>query len=121
MVDETSRRLAGDEVDRLLTPVAPLGLPVPAYGGRSLPNLTRSVVEATSRPVEGDPPLVPSLEPAVDPFHGRRAEGPVVVLLVDGFGWYPFARWAESGSSAFAREWSRRARPITTVFPTTIR
>jgi len=106
------------EVRQLLEPRAPLGLPVPAYGGRSLPNVTSSVVRALGVELSGAMPIAPPLEDAVDPFHGRRAEGPVVVMLVDGFGGVPFAAWSREESPAGSR-WGTFARPITTVFPTT--
>ena len=108
-----------EEVAELLRPSGPRGLPRPAYGGRSVPNVTRSVADAVGARVDDAPELVPPLDPSVDPFQGRRAEGPVVVLLVDGFGWYPFDRWTGSGAGALASAWGSHARPITTVFPTT--
>ena len=79
-----------DEVRSLLKERRPLDLPVPAYGGRSVPNITRSVVEAIGATPEGDPPMLPPLAPDLDPFHGGAAEGPVVVLLVDALGWGAF-------------------------------
>ncbi len=99
--------------------VRPLGLPRPAYGGRSLPNVTRSVVEALNVRLKDGPPLAPPLAPDLDPFHGEAAEGPVVVLLIDALGWSVFAEEGEPGPSHAPLPWRDRARPITTVFPTT--
>lgn len=96
----------------------PLGLATPAYGGRSLPNLSRSIADAVggigARPSRE---LLPPLVPAVDPFDGRRAPGPVLHLLVDGLGWDAFVRWARR-SRPLAPAWTQRPTPITTVFPT---
>ncbi len=96
-----------------------LRLPVPAYGGRSLPNITRSVVDAVGASVEGGPPLVPPLARELDPFHGGTAEGPVVVVLVDALGWSAFAPPINAEPAHPSLPWADRARPITTVFPTT--
>jgi hypothetical protein len=106
------------EVHRLLEPRSPLGLPVPAYQGRSLPNVTSSVVRALGVEVSGNPALAPPLADPVDPFGGRRAEGPIVVFLADAFGGQSFATWSR-GESPAGRRWAGFARPITTVFPTT--
>jgi len=106
------------EVHRLVEPQAPLGLPRPAYDGRSLPNVTSSVVRSLGVEVVGDPGVAPPLTDSLDPFQGRRAEGPVVVFLADGFGGFSFATWARGPSDA-GRRWRAFARPITTVFPTT--
>jgi hypothetical protein len=94
---------------------------LPRYGGRSLPNLTRSLWAATGRELPAGPG-VPPLDPALDPLGGRRAEGPIVVLLVDSLGWRSFRRSMESASAvtrSIAPAWAESARPITTVFPTT--
>ncbi|MCI4364557.1 MAG: alkaline phosphatase family protein [Thermoplasmata archaeon] len=107
------------EARSLAAPVGPLGLPRPAYDGRSVANLLPTIVRALGREFSGGPPLAPPLTAELDPFRGRRAEGPVVVVQVDGFGWHPFLEWAHSGSSLHAADWAGRARPITTVFPTT--
>jgi hypothetical protein len=105
--------------NRLLAPRGSLGLPVPAYGGRSIPNVTRSVIEAVGARPKGDPPLVPPLAPDLDPFDGGSADGPVVVLLVDALGWGAFVRQDDPPQSRFPLSWQNRAQPITTVFPTT--
>jgi len=116
-----SDRAAGDlvrEVESLLLPHPGLGVPIPAYGGRSIPNVTSSAVRALGRDVAGEPGLLPPLVDPLDPFEGRRAEGPIVVLLVDGLGWGP-----PTGLGARPEEvplaWRPHLRPITTVFPTT--
>lgn len=96
-----------------------LGLPIPAYGGRSLPNVTTTIVRALGVPETGPLPWSPPLPEALDPFHGRRAEGTIVVLLLDGFGWSSFEEWVRENGSEAALRWGLRARPITTVFPTT--
>ncbi len=106
------------EAARLLAPVRALGLPRPAYDGRSLVNVAVSVHLAAGGDPGGDPPLAPPLAPGLDPFSGGRAEGTVVVFLVDGLGWSTLAGWARTGSPE-ARRWEDHARPITTVFPTT--
>ncbi|HTW55643.1 MAG TPA: alkaline phosphatase family protein, partial [Thermoplasmata archaeon] len=106
-------------VARLTAPDPRLGVPIPAYGGRSLPNVGASVVAAVGLADVAPPPLAPPLAADLDPFHGRRAEGPVVVLLADGFGWNSFATWRATDRSDAARRWSALARPITTIFPTT--
>jgi len=107
------------EVAALSAPDPRLGLPMPAYGGRSLPNVTASVVQALVRDPSDGAPLAPPLEPPLDPFHGRPAEGPVVVLLVDGFGWSSFQAWVAGNSGTSSVRWGALAHPITTVFPTT--
>ena len=106
------------EVRGLVAPQEPLGLPIPAYGGRSLPNVTSSVVRALGVDVSGAPAIAPPLADPIDPFRGRRAEGPIVVFLIDGFGGASFSAWTRGASSA-GRRWAEHARPITTVFPTT--
>ena len=95
-----------------------LGVPVPAYQGRSLPNLAPSLAAALGHREDGAPPL-PPLEPDLDPFEGRRAEGPVVVFLVDGLGWSALLGSADRVPEGTAARWVRRAGPITSVFPTT--
>ena len=107
------------EIARLTAPDPRLGLPVPAYDGRSLPNIAASVAAAVGLSDPAPPPMAPPLAADLDPFRGRRAEGPVVVLLVDGFGWNSFAGWRGDDRTEAARRWGARARPITTVFPTT--
>jgi hypothetical protein len=107
------------EVHALTTPVAPFGLPRPAYEGRSVANLLPSIVRALGVEFPSGPPLASPLDPGLDPFDGRRAEGPVVVLQIDGFGWYPFASWARPGRDPLAAAWGTVAHPIASVFPTT--
>ncbi len=106
-----------EEARRLLEPAPKLGLPVPAYQGASLPNVTSSVARAIGVDLEG--PCLPPLVPGLDPFEGRRAEGPLVVLLVDGLGYASLAR----GAPAWAREGRSGStlslRAITSAFPTT--
>jgi Type I phosphodiesterase / nucleotide pyrophosphatase len=103
----------------LLAPSGAIGVPIPAYGGRSLPNVTSTVVQSLGIEVNGEPSLAPPLAPELDPFTGRRAEGPVVVLLVDALGWVPPPAPGERAGNGYPPEWNDRARPITTVFPTT--
>ena len=107
------------ELAELTAPIPSLGVPRPRYDGRSIANLAPSVVASLGTSVsDAPPPLAPPFEPGVDPFHGRRAEGPVVVFLVDGFGWNLFSDWTAEGR-ARALAWARLARPISTVFPST--
>ena len=107
------------EAEVLLRSVPGLGLPIPAYGGRSLPNVMSTAVEAVGRSPDGEPALLPPLERGVDPFGGRAAEGPVVVFLVDGLGWEAFQEAAAGRGSAVPRPWVERSHPLTSVFPTT--
>ncbi len=106
------------EISDLVVPRSPLGLPLPAYDGRSLVNLAVSVHRAAGGGSDGEPPLSPPLAAPLDPFGGRRAEGPVVLFLIDGLGWSTLGAWVKGGS-ARAALWDRHARPITSVFPTT--
>ena len=107
------------EAERLVAPHASLGIPIPAYGGRSLPNLASSLFAAvTGRTTASFPGVLPPLSPEVDPFDGRRAPGRVVHLLLDGLGWEPFLRWSAT-TGRLGRAWRGRSRPITTVFPST--
>ncbi|HXY47720.1 MAG TPA: alkaline phosphatase family protein [Thermoplasmata archaeon] len=112
---ERSRR----EAASLVAPHPVLGVPIPSYRGRSLPNVTSSVIRALGSEIPGEPEILPPLAPEVDPFGGRRAEGPVVLLLVDGLGWSDPERSTERADSGYPAPWNERARPITTVFPTT--
>jgi hypothetical protein len=105
------------EALELLTPRAPLGVPVPAYGGRSLPNVASSIVRAVGG--EPSPAALPALERAVDPFAGRRADGPVLLFVVDGLGYTLLHDWAHRPGAGALRAWLRRTAPITSVFPTT--
>jgi Type I phosphodiesterase / nucleotide pyrophosphatase len=106
-----------EEVARLIAPAGPLAVPIPAYGGRSLPNLTSSVVRALGH----EPPagaLAP-LDERLDPFGGRRAEGPIVLFVVDGLGYGRLAAAARSRGGPLESVWLAHASPITSVFPTT--
>jgi hypothetical protein len=110
---------AESDAVRLLEPHPGLGLPVPAFDGRSLPNITSSVVRAAGIELEGTPSLLPPLARGLDPFDGGRAEGPIVVLLVDALGWPASGSREPLARAGYPRQWLDRARPITTVFPTT--
>ena len=101
----------------LLLPRAPLGLPLPAYEGRSLPNVAASVALALG--ATPSPASLGPLAPAVDPFHGRRADGPVLLFVVDGFGYGLLRRRASRPDGATAGRWLARTAPLTSVFPTT--
>ncbi len=115
MVEAASERTAR-EAEQLLRPHPTLGVPVPSFDGRSLPNVTASVLRALDVELPGDPAILPPLAPDLDPFAGRRPEGTVVVLLVDGLGWL---RLAAASEGRAAPDWLSRARPISSVFPTT--
>lgn len=96
-----------------------IGTPVPAYHGRSLGNLASSLWATLARGgEEGSPPL-PPLDSTVDPFHGKRAEGPVVLLIVDGLGWRAFTEFARRDPGSVAARWLPHSEPLTSVFPTT--
>jgi hypothetical protein len=110
---------ATEDATLLSQPRPPLGVPIPAYEGRSLPNLAASILAATGSGGQGDPPIVPALEPGTDPFGGERFEGPIVQVVIDGLGWYDFDRWARQRSAGRGAPWQDSARPITTVFPST--
>ncbi len=113
-----SSRLDRD-VRRLLRRPAPLGLPIPAYAGRSTANIPSTVWTALGgAPLPEETGVLPTLDPSLDPFAGRRSPGPIVVFLVDGLGWFPFDRWTRSARPRGPR-WRAWTRPITTVFPTT--
>jgi hypothetical protein len=107
------------ELRSLLEPHPTLGVPLPAYGGRSLANVTSSVVRALGHEIAGDPALLPPLSNDLDPFDGRRAEGPVIVALVDAMGYSALTQAPDSAPHGVPPEWAERARPITSVFPTT--
>lgn len=107
------------EAEELLRPVVGIDVPVPAYSGRSLPNVMSTAIEAAGRPPDGEPALLPPLEKGLDPFGGRAAEGPVVVFLVDGLGWGSFREVAGGSATGVPPSWAERARPLTSVFPTT--
>lgn len=94
-------------------------MPIPSYRGRSLPNLASSVVQALGTDIPGEPEILPPLVPPIDPFGGRRAEGSVVLLLVDGLGWRDPRDSEERAASGYPALWTGSAHPVTTVFPTT--
>jgi len=96
-----------------------IAVPIPAYRGRSLGNLSSSLWAALSSGREGDSPPLPPLEGAVDPFRGGRSTGPVVVLLLDGLGWTALLESADRSPGGVAARWAPHARPLTSVFPTT--
>jgi hypothetical protein len=110
---------ADDPALRLVAPMSPLGVPVPAYGGRSLPNISASVVRAVGVDPSPAASLLPALDPRIDPFHGGRHEGTIVQFVVDGLGWADFQRWARARSAGRGDPWLRSASPITSVFPST--
>ena len=101
-----------------MAPNSRIGVPIPAYRGRSLANLASSLVAALGRPGAETPPL-PPLERDLDPFAGRRSDGPVVVFLVDGLGWSALLGSADRVPEGTAARWARQAGPLTSVFPTT--
>jgi Type I phosphodiesterase / nucleotide pyrophosphatase len=107
------------EVRTLTTPVTRQGLPRPAYDGRSVANLLPTIARALGYSFSAGPALAPPLASDLDPFEGRRPEGTVVVLQVDGCGWYPFAGWSRPATDPLIAAWGKMARPITSVFPTT--
>ena len=108
----------GEALDQLLAPSGIRGLPKPRYDGRSVVNVAVSAHLAAGGRSGGDPPLSPPLASDLDPFDGGRAPGPVVVFLVDGFGYHDLGPWTDTGSVR-AAAWRSRASPITTVFPST--
>jgi hypothetical protein len=118
MERETSREYVA-AARALLAPRRGLQLPVPAYQGRSLPNATSTVVRALGKEVEDDPRLLPPLEDDLDPFQGRRAEGPIVLFLIDGLGGVERQGQGLAPPSDLPTTWEDRIRPITSVFPTT--
>lgn len=105
------------DVAELTAPRGPLGVPVPAYEGRSLPNVATSVVLALGGEPSGA--ALPPLAAPLDPFAGRRAEGPVLLLVIDGLGYERLRERAGRDGGDTARAWLELSRPITTVFPTT--
>lgn len=115
MTSEGRAAALDPELRSLLTPRAPLGLPVPDYAGRSLPNVASTIARALGAPASDA--ALPPLAPGLDPFEGRRAEGPVLLWVIDGLG-FEHLRSAARTSEAASR-WFHRARPLTSVFPTT--
>lgn len=94
------------------------GVERPDYSGASIVNVAVTAFLASGGASTGEPPLAPPLATDLDPFHGGRAEGPIVVFLVDGLGVRQLDHWAAGGSARSGR-WARHARPISTVFPST--
>lgn len=109
----------GDEEQQLTALHPRLGLPVPAYRGRSLGNLASSLWASLGRSTNADPPPLPPLEAGLDPLRGRSPEGPVVLLLLDGLGWLALLGSADRVPDGVASRWVRHGRPMTSVFPTT--
>ncbi len=111
-------READRAAETLGRPDPGLGVPLPAYEGRSNANIVPTWLRNGDAPSTGTP-LAPALAPELDPWSGRRPEGTTIVLLIDGLGWHSFRRAAETSSEPQVRAWEEHARPITTVFPTT--
>ncbi len=88
---------------------------MPAYGGRSLPNVMASVARALGHPLGED--RLPPLTAPWDPFEGRRADGPVVLTLVDGLGLASLLRAGRARPGTAVESWGSRSVPMTTVFP----
>ncbi len=103
----------------LLRPDPRIGLPLPAYAGRSIPNVARTAVDAADVALRDAEELLPPLVADLDPFGGRRAEGTVVLFLVDALGWTSSGDGSLGDRPGYPSSWRERARPITTVFPTT--
>lgn len=103
----------------LLEPDPRLGIPRPAYDGRSIANLAVTLWSHLATDRRSGPPPLPPLVSEVDPLGGEPAEGPVVVLLVDGLGWTALRASAAREPDGVASHWLPRSRPITSVFPTT--
>lgn len=101
----------------LLRPLGSLGVPVPAYEGRSLPNVTSTVLRALG--AEAPPTALPPLAADLDPFAGRRADGPVLLFVVDGLGLRRLEARATRPGGGWASAWLGRTAPLTTVFPST--
>ena len=95
----------------------PAGIPVPAYGGRSIPNLVVSI--ANTGPLPNAEGLAPPLASDVDPFRVAPPEGPVVLIIIDGLGWKAYRRWLDETSAPWALDWASGSVPLSTVFPTT--
>jgi len=115
------RRIGGGElsaeVRELVAPRGPLGVAVPAYDGRSLPNVATSLVRALG----GEPaaPALPPLARALDPFADGRAAGPVLLFVVDGLGYQRLRERGRRPGGRAARAWLAHTAPITSVFPST--
>ncbi len=111
--------LRPEEEAALLRPRPGLDLAGPAYDGRSLPNVAASIVRATGVSLGDGPPTAPPLAPSIDPLGDDPGDGPLLLLLVDGLGWFPFSAWSRRSRSSAAPAWAAGAHPITTVYPTT--
>jgi hypothetical protein len=111
---------AWDRQERELAQGATGRFVAPQYRGWCLSNVSTSLARAVApnSPETWDDRLVP-LDPVADPLGGRRAEGTVILLLVDGLGWRAFRRAVTAQDANPLRPWAARARPITTVFPST--
>lgn len=109
-----------DRAERELAGGAESPYALPRYEGRSLPNLASTIAQAEGlRPERsGARALLPTVPAEWDPFHGRAAEGPIVLLLIDGLGWSGW-RAAASGGAGLPPSWVEASRPITSVFPST--
>ena len=103
----------------LLRPDPTLGVPLPAYEGRSLANVAGSIWRSVGPDDSARAPPLPTLVSALDPWAGERATGPVVLLLLDGLGWNAFQGAARRSPDGVAGRWSTLAKPLTSVFPTT--
>lgn len=108
-----------EEAAELLRTDPRLGVPIPAYRGRSLGNLPTTLWQALAPPRIADAPPLPPLDAAIDPFGGRRPDGPVVVLLLDGLGWLALLDSARRIPRGPAARWAEHGRVLTSVFPTT--
>ncbi len=96
-----------------------LGVPLPAYRGRSLGNLASTLWSASSSSGPDLGPPLPPLDARLDPFRGRPPTGPVVLFLLDGLGWTALRASAEREPGGTASRWIDHGRPLTSVFPTT--
>lgn len=108
-----------ESVQNLVRPRSGLDLPLPAYDDASLANVFPTVFERLDRPPAAGPMLAPALRRDLDPWGGATPPGPVLVFLIDGFGWLAEQRWAAEAPGSASRAWAEHSRPITTVFPTT--
>ncbi|MGD0718995.1 MAG: alkaline phosphatase family protein [Thermoplasmata archaeon] len=96
-----------------------MGVPVPAYDGACIANLFPTVFRSLDRPAGPGPALAPGLRRDLDPWSEHPIDGPVVVFLVDGFGWCAEQEWLTRSADPASKAWASHSRPITTVFPTT--
>jgi hypothetical protein len=103
----------------LLAPHPRLGVPVPDYTGRSLPNVSATIARHAGLPREASSSLAPGLRTDLDPLREAVGTGPTVLFLLDAFGWSAFRQWVEHANTPFAERWGNLAEPITTTFPST--